>query len=116
MSDDTKLTSLITSIQKLSRRGFMEKSLTGAVLVSAGSLSGWVSRAEAQAKVTKASARYKDKPNKGQQCAGCVNFVGPSDCKIVQGPISPNGWCSHFKGKDDKQTGAPARSAPAKSY
>lgn len=116
MTDDTKLASLITSIQKLSRRGFLEKSLTGAALVSAGSLSGWASIAEAQTKVTKASARYQDKPNKGQQCSGCVNFAGPSDCKIVQGPISPNGWCRHFKGKGGKQTGAPAKSAPAKSY
>ena len=93
--------------KSLSRRGFLEKSCTGIALAGAAVMPAWARDrdlgflhfAQGQAKVSKASARYQDRPNKGQQCAGCTHFRGPSDCEIVQGPISPNGWCRHFSAK-----------------
>jgi len=45
---------------------------------------------------------YQDQPKDGQNCATCVQFIpgakpGASGaCQIVQGPISPNGWCIEY--------------------
>ncbi len=46
-----------------------------------------------QKKLTKAAARYQDHPNNNQVCAGCPYFVAPSSCVLVEGEISPAGWC-----------------------
>lgn len=120
MTDNAKSTSLIIKNTKLSRRRFLKKSLTGMALAGSATLPAWASMAEVSSgadefssqgkpKVTKASARYQDNPNKGRQCSGCVNFRSPSDCAIVEGPISPNGWCRHFKAKAVEKKGAPAK-------
>ena len=120
MACDPKSISLITKNKKLSRRGFLEKSLTGMALAGTASLPAWALIADAEAgadefssqgkrKVTKASARYQDHPNKGRQCSGCVYFRGPSDCAIVRGPISPEGWCRHHKAKTAGKGAAPKR-------
>ena len=38
--------------------------------------------------------RYQDHPGtKGQKCSGCRFFRKPNACTIVNGTISPNGWC-----------------------
>jgi hypothetical protein len=48
----------------------------------------------AQAKGSKKQFKYQDKPGpKGQKCAGCRFFQKPNACTIVDGKISPNGWC-----------------------
>jgi High potential iron-sulfur protein len=48
----------------------------------------------AQAKGSKSQFKYQDKPGpKGQKCAGCRFFRKPNACTIVDGKISPNGWC-----------------------
>lgn len=48
----------------------------------------------AQQKVAKAMVQYQDSPKAGHQCSTCANFVAPKSCKVVQGAISPKGWCS----------------------
>lgn len=46
-------------------------------------------------KLPQASAQYQAKPKGDQRCANCVNFIADSNtCKLVEGPISPQGWCS----------------------
>ena len=62
----------------------------------AGSRSGAASGA-GQAKEPKATARYQDSPNGNQQCSRCTHFRPPNSCQIVEGSVSPNGWCRHFK-------------------
>jgi len=47
----------------------------------------------AQAKETQTAVRYQDSPKDGRQCSGCNNFLPPNSCKLVDGVISPNGWC-----------------------
>jgi High potential iron-sulfur protein len=86
---------------KLSRRIWLKK--VGAGLVVAP----WVARAaHAQGMASKEAMKYQDKPNNGQRCADCVQFIpGPKagangTCKIVEGAISPNGWCIEFVKKD----------------
>lgn len=53
----------------------------------------------AQGKTSKQAANYQGQPNHGQQCAGCVNFIAPDSCKLVEGTISPQGWCRLYSPK-----------------
>jgi len=52
-----------------------------------------------QAKLTHEVAKYQDHPNNGQQCSGCVQFVAPASCKLVEDPIAASGWCQLFMPK-----------------
>ena len=49
-----------------------------------------------QKKLTQATARYQDHPKGNESCAGCPYFVLPNSCVLVEGEISPNGWCPIF--------------------
>jgi hypothetical protein len=53
--------------------------------------SGW-----AQQKMTKQEAEYQDTPKDIRMCATCTLFEPPRSCKVVEGDISPNGWCKAF--------------------
>ena len=61
--------------------------------------------APAQAKGSKAQFKYQDSPHNGQKCSGCNFFVPGSSakangtCKLVDGSISPNGWCTAYAPK-----------------
>ena len=50
----------------------------------------------AQQKMSQAEADYQDHPKNGLVCAACTLFRAPRSCQIVQGDISPNGWCKFF--------------------
>jgi hypothetical protein len=54
-----------------------------------------------QDKIKKPDAKYQDKPKGQQRCEICLNFQPPSTCKIVQGPITPHGWCQFFAAKEN---------------
>lgn len=48
----------------------------------------------APAKVSQASVQYQLQPKGDQKCADCLHFVAESNtCNLVEGNISPNGWC-----------------------
>ena len=50
---------------------------------------------KATKKVPKTSVQYQTQPKGDQKCGNCVNFIaGSNTCKLVDGQISPNGWCS----------------------
>lgn len=53
----------------------------------------------AQTKIAKAALMYQDHPNGTAKCSTCAQFVPPDQCKIVEGPISPDGWCAAFAPK-----------------
>jgi hypothetical protein len=36
---------------------------------------------------------YQESPKDGRQCDGCSLFQAPSSCQVVDGSISPTGWC-----------------------
>ena len=83
----------------LSRRQFFPSVLgAGAVFAAAFSLAG-SEMARAQSKVKKAIAKYQDTPKNGQKCSDCNFFRPPNACQLVEGDISPNGWCSFFAKK-----------------
>lgn len=45
-------------------------------------------------KVSQASVKYQTHPKGEQKCSKCVNFIAESNtCKVVEGKISPEGWC-----------------------
>jgi hypothetical protein len=48
---------------------------------------------QAQKKLTQAAAHYQDHPKENQACAACPYFVSPASCVLVEGAISPAGWC-----------------------
>ena len=59
--------------------------------------------AEAMDKVSKKLASYQDEPKgKSSMCATCKYFMAPASCLVVEGTISPQGWCQRFDKRSDK--------------
>jgi len=52
-----------------------------------------------QSKISKDQAKYQDKPKGEQRCDGCAHFLAPESCKLVEGKISPAGWCTLYTAK-----------------
>jgi hypothetical protein len=72
------------------RRCFCQSIVSGALL-------GFAARpAAAQQKLSQAEAEYQNQPRNGLTCAACTLFRKPRSCEIVEGEISPNGWCRFF--------------------
>jgi hypothetical protein len=66
-------------------------------VVLCGGLTGLaIPAAYAQQKLSKSAAGYQDMPKDGLTCAACSLFRAPRSCEVVEGNISPNGWCRFF--------------------
>jgi hypothetical protein len=52
--------------------------------------------AQQPAKMSKAQAEYQDSPKGIQSCATCSLFDEPDKCRVVEGSVSPNGWCKAY--------------------
>lgn len=50
-------------------------------------------------KISKAQVKYQNQPKGKQHCAVCANFIAPDSCRLVEGKIDPNGWCTLFSPK-----------------
>jgi hypothetical protein len=74
----------------LTRRGVLRAALLAAAVETA------LREASAQQKMSKAEAEYQDRPKNGLACAACTLFRPPRSCQVVQGDISPSGWCKFF--------------------
>lgn len=47
------------------------------------------------AKAPQQAVQYQTEPRNGQKCDGCLHFIaGSNSCKLVEGQISPDGWCT----------------------
>jgi High potential iron-sulfur protein len=85
----------------MTRRTFVAKAVVLPAL--AGLLLAETTSAEA--KGSKAQFKYQGTPNGGHKCSQCTFYIpGTSSkangtCKIVDGSISPNGWCTAFSAK-----------------
>lgn len=79
----------------LSRRSFFKQMLAvGAVTFFTSPL---------QAKVTKIAVKYQQKSTTGKKCKECLHFLAATkECKIVEGKIDPEGWCTFYL-KDPKK-------------
>lgn len=70
--------------------------LVGGATIAAGCLGA----ATAQSgKMSQGAAAYQNGPKNGQKCLDCSFFVHPSSCKLVDGTISPVGWCKFYAKK-----------------
>jgi hypothetical protein len=47
-------------------------------------------------KIPQADAQYQPTPKGMFSCAVCNFFIKPKSCKVVEGEISPTGWCKLF--------------------
>ncbi len=62
-------------------------------------------------KAAKSEFHYQDHPKNGKLCANCMAFVAPQAgetsgaCRIIDGPINPNGWCMAFSQKPQNLAG-----------
>jgi hypothetical protein len=71
--------------------------LTGAALaLGAAATATAGSQAAAQQKVSQELSKYQGTPKGNQRCDGCASFQAPNACKVVEGDISPSGWCQLF--------------------
>lgn len=59
----------------------------------------------ADAKGSKSQFKYQSKPHGSQKCSGCSLFIpgksatASGQCKVVDGSVSPNGWCTAYAAK-----------------
>jgi len=76
--------------------------LRGASVLAGGAaiLAGSIASVQAQSgKMAQDAASYQSSPKNGQKCLDCSFFVSPSSCKLVDGSISPAGWCKFWAKK-----------------
>ena len=66
------------------------------ILISAGLYAATPTRTGAAEKMSKQEAEYQDSPKEIRMCATCTFFEPPRFCKVVEGDISPSGWCKAF--------------------
>jgi hypothetical protein len=75
----------------LSRRCLLRRAACAAGAMTV--LGGGIQTAMA-GKMPKSAVSYRDSPKGSQSCSNCRLFIAPNACRSVEGPISPNGWCS----------------------
>jgi len=96
-------------VKKGEFKGTSRRSVLGAgVAVMAGGIAaaaraqgvaGQQRMAQAAQKIAQSAVQYQPTPKDGQKCSTCVNFEPPSACKIIEGTISPDGWCIAYAPK-----------------
>ena len=52
--------------------------------------------------ITKHKAKYQDGPRGSQHCALCSMYRAGGRCTLVEGKISPQGWCIHYERKKEE--------------
>ena len=90
--------------KRLSRRTLIEGGgLAIGVLIAGGATSRAVADEEIKEadKIKQMDAHYQRFPKDSQRCEICLQYVPPDKCKIVQGPIFPQGWCQFFAAKEN---------------
>ena len=80
---------------KVSRRQVFQ----GTVMTAGGIAILFGMAPTAEAKMTFQGSGYQPTPKGDQNCAGCSLFQSPSSCILVDGNISPNGWCRFYRKK-----------------
>jgi hypothetical protein len=47
-------------------------------------------------KRTREEVRYQNEPYLGRMCSRCVLYQGEGVCVILDGAVSPQGWCTQW--------------------
>jgi hypothetical protein len=97
-----------------SRRAFIQ---TMGIAAAAASCGGGAALAQeykpqAQKKLSKAAARYQDRPKGTESCGTCPYFQFPKSCVVVEGDVSVEGWCPMFTPFSPLDRGAHKAGAP----
>jgi len=87
MTDTLQLSS-----RRISRRIVLLRSAGCA----AGAAASLIPLKQAFAKMSQKSVTYQDSPKGDQQCSNCSLFQAPNTCTLVDGNISPVGWCKFW--------------------
>ena len=82
-------------LMALSRRTIVARSVAAA----AGVAVFFSLVTQAAAKMSQKSVDYQDTPKGEQDCSNCSLFQEPNSCTIVDGEISPKGWCKFWAKK-----------------
>ncbi|MFA0811264.1 hypothetical protein [Microbulbifer epialgicus] len=88
--------------QTISRRKFLRLSSCSLAILPVTIIA--TDGVSAQIKAKKEAVNYQDTPNNGKKCVDCQLFEPPSACIVVEGDISPEGWCSLFVLKQGNAT------------
>lgn len=67
--------------------------------IAIGAFAALCAEADAAASITQKAAAYVTHPSGGKECSKCIQFVAPHSCKLVEGTISPTGYCKFFAAK-----------------
>ena len=72
-------------------RGIACVAAGGALISGAGSANA--------GKMVQSVASYQASPKGDQKCDNCLLFQAPDACQVVDGAISPTGWCKFWAKK-----------------
>lgn len=92
-----------TKKQSITRRSFLKGTALLATIAVTPALV--MSEEAAAAKLAKPAMQYQDTPKGTQDCVKCIQFVpgktakADGTCKVVEGSISPKGWCVAYAPK-----------------
>ncbi len=53
----------------------------------------------AQAKMSQKVAEYQANPKDGESCANCALYRAPSSCTLIDGAVTPTGYCRFYSKK-----------------
>lgn len=95
MKDDTFLPGTKNSETDVTRRHM----LLGAAIATGAGVALLAGGQPAEAKMSQKAAKYQAAPKNSQQCSTCTHFKAPSSCDVVDGTISPSGWCQLYAKK-----------------
>jgi hypothetical protein len=76
-----------------SRRKLLRAALVG---VTGEATLAMIRDTRAREKMSREEAQYQDSPKDIRMCATCSLFEPPKSCKVVEGEVSPTGWCKAF--------------------
>ena len=84
-------------LRSVSRRDFLNvTAVGGCALFAVGMANAALS---APKKFSQKQAKYQPVPKSGQRCQNCALWQAPTDCQVVESPVSPAGWCMLYQAK-----------------
>jgi anaerobic selenocysteine-containing dehydrogenase len=83
--------------RSVSRRDFLNIAAVGSGALIAAGLAAPASAAPK--KFTQQQAKYQPIPKSGQRCQNCALWQSPTSCQVVEGQVSPAGWCILYQAK-----------------
>jgi hypothetical protein len=78
----------------LSRRSLLQRAM--GTVGAAAVIAAQTKPAAAAIKISKAAVAYQDHPEGNKRCGKCLQFQAPDSCKMVDGPVSAQGFCRIF--------------------